>query len=224
MDNKNRNNNEGNIKNKEEILKNKHIEHTYEKILSSIRELGKISVKDYIIIGFLSLLIILNISSQIFGGFGKKDMKRITERVSRLERKILTPEELEGIGTEDLDKPDKKNKKNKEKTVVAEDNTAKIKELKEKIKNDTTGINQDRVKTYYVRPGDALETVVWKCYKAKDRSTVQALGEYNNLNPEKLEIYVDQGLKVPLLQDLYKWYAHHKELKEELKKISEKER
>ena len=220
MDNKN---NEGNAKNKEEILKNKHIEHTYEKILSSIRELGKISVKDYIIIGLLSLLIILNISGQIFGGFGKKDMKRISERVSRLERKILTPEELEGIGTEDLEKSNKKEDKQKT-NVVAEDNTAKIKELKEKIKNDTTGINQDKVKTYYVRPGDALETVVWKCYRTKDRSTVQALGEYNNLNPEKLEIYVDQGLKVPLLQDLYKWYAHHKELKEELKKLSEKER
>ena len=67
MDNKN---NEGNTKNKEEILKNKHIEHTYDKILSSIRELGKISLKDYIIIGLLSLLIILNISNQIFGGFG----------------------------------------------------------------------------------------------------------------------------------------------------------
>lgn len=220
MDNKNI---DGNSKNKEEILKNKHIEHTYEKILSSIRELGKISVKDYIIIGLLSLLIILNISSQIFGGFGKKDMKRISERVSRLERKILTPEELEGIGSEDLDKPNKKEDKQK-KDVIAEDNTAKIKELKEKIKNDTTGINQDKVKTYYVRPGDALETVVWKCYKTKDRSTVQALGEYNNLNPERLEIYVDQGLKVPLLQDLYKWYAHHKELKEELKKLSEKEK
>ncbi len=220
MDNKNI---DGNSKNKEEILKNKHIEHTYEKILSSIRELGKISVKDYIIIGLLSLLIILNISGQIFGGFGKKDMKRISERVSRLERKILTPEELEGIGSEDLDKPNKKEDKQK-KDVIAEDNTAKIKELKEKIKNDTTGINQDKVKTYYVRPGDALETVVWKCYKTKDRSTVQALGEYNNLNPERLEIYVDQGLKVPLLQDLYKWYAHHKELKEELKKLSEKEK
>lgn len=220
MDNKNI---DGNSKNKEEILKNKHIEHTYEKILSSIRELGKISVKDYIIIGLLSLLIILNISGQIFGGFGKKDMKRISERVSRLERKILTPEELEGIGSEDFDKPNKKEDKQK-KDVIAEDNTAKIKELKEKIKNDTTGINQDKVKTYYVRPGDALETVVWKCYKTKDRSTVQALGEYNNLNPERLEIYVDQGLKVPLLQDLYKWYAHHKELKEELKKLSEKEK
>lgn len=220
MDNKNI---DGNSKNKEEILKNKHIEHTYEKILSSIRELGKISVKDYIIIGLLSLLIILNISGQIFGGFGKKDMKRISERVSRLERKILTPEELEGIGSEDLDKPNKKEDKQK-KNVLVEDNTAKIKELKEKIKNDTTGINQDKVKTYYVRPGDALETVVWKCYKTKDRSTVQALGEYNNLNPERLEIYVDQGLKVPLLQDLYKWYAHHKELKEELKKLSEKEK
>lgn len=220
MDNKNI---DGNSKNKEEILKNKHIEHTYEKILSSIRELGKISVKDYIIIVLLSLLIILNISGQIFGGFGKKDMKRISERVSRLERKILTPEELEGIGSEDLDKPNKKEDKQK-KDVIAEDNTAKIKELKEKIKNDTTGINQDKVKTYYVRPGDALETVVWKCYKTKDRSTVQALGEYNNLNPERLEIYVDQGLKVPLLQDLYKWYAHHKELKEELKKLSEKEK
>lgn len=221
MDNKN---NEGNTKNKEEILKNKHIEHTYDKILSSIRELEKLSLKDYIIIGLLSLLLILNISSQIFGGFGKKDIKKISERVSRLERKILTPEELEGIGSEDLNKSDKKDDKNQKKTVDIEDNTAKIKELKEKIKNDTTGINQDKVKTYYVRPGDALETVVWKCYKTKDRSTVQALGEYNNLNPEKLEIYVDQGLKVPLLQDLYKWYAHHKELKEELKKLSEKEK
>ncbi len=221
MDNKN---NEGNTKNKEEILKNKHIEHTYDKILSSIRELEKLSLKDYIIIGLLSLLLILNISSQIFGGFGKKDIKKISERVSRLERKILTPEELEGIGSEDLNKSDKKDDKNQQKTVAIEDNTAKIKELKEKIKNDTTGINQDKVKTYYVRPGDALETVVWKCYKTKDRSTVQALGEYNNLNPEKLEIYVDQGLKVPLLQDLYKWYAHHKELKEELKKLSEKEK
>ena len=219
MDNKN--SNEGNIKNKEEILKNKHIEHTYEKILSSIRELDKISLKDYIIIGLLSILIILNISGQIFGGFGKKDMKRISERVSRLERKILTPEELEGIGSEDFDKSDKKDEKNKSKTVAIEDNTEKIKELKEKIKNDTTGIRQDRVKIYYVRHGDALETVAWKCYKTKDRSTVQALGEYNNLNPERLEIYVDQGLKVPLLQDLYKWYAHHKELKEELKKLSE---
>ena len=217
MDNKNI---DGNSKNKEEILKNKHIEHTYEKILSSIRELGKISVKDYIIIGLLSLLIILNISGQIFGGFGKKDMKRISERVSRLERKILTPEELEGIGSEDLDKPNKKEDK-KKKNVIVEDNTEKIKELKEKIKNDTTGIRQDRVKIYYVRHGDALETVAWKCYKTKDRSTVQALGEYNNLNPERLEIYVDQGLRVPLLQDLYKWYAHHKELKEELKKLSE---
>lgn len=221
MDNKN---NEGNTKNKEEILKNKHIEHTYDKILSSIRELEKLSLKDYIIIVLLSLLLILNISSQIFGGFGKKDIKKISERVSRLERKILTPEELEGIGSEDLNKSDKKDDKNQQKTVAIEDNTAKIKELKEKIKNDTTGINQDKVKTYYVRPGDALETVVWKCYKTKDRSTVQALGEYNNLNPEKLEIYVDQGLKVPLLQDLYKWYAHHKELKEELKKLSEKEK
>ncbi len=221
MDNKN---NEGNTKNKEEILKNKHIEHTYDKILSSIRELEKLSLKDYIIIGLLSLLLILNISSQIFGGFGKKDIKKISERVSRLERKILTPEELEGIGSEDLNKSDKKDDKNQQKTVAIKDNTAKIKELKEKIKNDTTGINQDKVKTYYVRPGDALETVVWKCYKTKDRSTVQALGEYNNLNPEKLEIYVDQGLKVPLLQDLYKWYAHHKELKEELKKLSEKEK
>ena len=221
MDNKN---NEGNTKNKEEILKNKHIEHTYDKILSSIRELEKLSLKDYIIIGLLSLLLILNISSQIFGGFGKKDIKKISERVSRLERKILTPEELEGIGSEDLNKSDKKDDKNQKKAVAIEDNTAKIKELKEKIKNDTTGINQDKVKTYYVRPGDALETVVWKCYKTKDRSTVQALGEYNNLNPEKLEIYVDQGLKVPLLQDLYKWYAHHKELKEELKKLSEKEK
>ncbi len=218
MDNKNI---DGNSKNKEEILKNKHIEHTYEKILSSIRELGKISIKDYIIIGLLSLLIILNISGQIFGGFGKKDMKRISERVSRLERKILTPEELEGIGSEDLDKPNKKEDKQK-KNVIVEDNTEKIKELKEKIKNDTTGIRQDRVKIYYVRHGDALETVAWKCYKTKDRSTVQALGEYNNLNPERLEIYVDQGLRVPLLQDLYKWYAHHKELKEELKKLSEK--
>ena len=221
MDNKN---NEGNTKNKEEILKNKHIEHTYDKILSSIRELEKLSLKDYIIIVLLSLLLILNISSQIFGGFGKKDIKKISERVSRLERKILTPEELEGIGSEDLNKSDKKDDKNQQKTVAIEDNTAKIKELKEKIKNDTTGINQDKVKTYYVRPGDALETVVWKCYKTKDRSTVQALGEYNNLNPEKLEIYVDRGLNVPLLQDLDKWYAHHKELKEELKKLSEKEK
>ena len=220
MDNKN---NEGNTKNKEEILKSKHIEHTYDKILSSIRELGKISVKDYIIIGLLSLIIILNISSQIFGGFGKKDMKRITERVSRLEKKILTPEELEGIGSEDLDKSNKKDE-NVQKVLVTEDNTEKIKELKDKIKNDTTGINQDKVKIYYVRHGDALETVVWKCYKTKDRSTVQALGEYNNLNPEQLGIYVDQELKIPLLQDLYKWYAHHKELKEELKKLSEKER
>ena len=191
MDNKN---NEGNTKNKEEILKNKHIEHTYDKILSSIRELEKLSLKDYIIIGLLSLLLILNISSQIFGGFGKKDIKKISERVSRLERKILTPEELEGIGSEDLNKSDKKDDKNQQKTVAIEDNTAKIKELKEKIKNDTTGINQDKVKTYYVR------------------------------HHEKLEIYVDQGLKVPLLQDLYKWYAHHKELKEELKKLSEKEK
>jgi len=72
-------------------------------------------VKDYIIIGLLSLLLILNISSQIFGGFGKKDIKKISERVSRLERKILTPEELEGIGSEDLNKSDKKDDKNQQK-------------------------------------------------------------------------------------------------------------
>lgn len=182
---------------REEILKSKFIERSYEKILANIQELSRISVKDYVIFGLLALIVLLNIFHG--GGSDKASIKKLSARVAYLEKKLLTPEEREGIDLGDLDNGSKPSEQ--------------AGKTPESAPPEYTGITKDKVKTYRVQPGDALGTVTWKCYHTQEQSTVTALGMYNNLTPPHFEIYVDQELKVPLQNELYGWYDFHKKIR-----------
>lgn len=183
---------------KDEILKAKFFERSFEKILANIQSLSRISTKDYVVFGLLGLLVLLNIFNT--GPGSKGDIRNLSSRVATLERKLLTPDEREGIGMGDLQSP-------KANAAAREGSSPEAKEEK------YDGITESSVKTYRVCPGDSLGTVTWKCYHTQEQSTVTALGLYNGLKPPHFDIYVDQELKIPLLSELYGWYDFHKKTK-----------
>ena len=184
---------------KEEILKNKYLERSFEKIISMLKTLNKTSPKDYVIILLLVILIVLNLfgpssdtSWKASDDNMEKQIKQIAVKVGDLEKALLTPDESSGVGTVDLNPSDSQNTPTTRKTPA-----------KKAISGD--------IKSYTIQNGDTLSVIILKCYNSKDPDVIDALAHYNELKPPYFDIYPGTSLKIPPLKELMEWHKSKKE-------------
>ncbi len=194
---------------KEEILKNKFLERSFDKVISMLKSLSRTSPKDYVIICLLVVLILLNLLGPAADTSWKagdknmeKNIEKLATKVTNLEKRLqlLTPGETSGVGMED--NTGKDGKVTDETTPVPQKTTDSANENKPKI----TG----KVKSYTIQSGDTLSVIIWKAYKSKDPSVIEALAEYNNLRAPDFDIYPGNTLNIPPLKELTDWHKSTK--------------
>lgn len=186
---------------KEEILKNKYLERSFEKIISMLKTLNKTSPKDYVIISLLLILIVLNTlgpsSDTSWKASDKnieKQIKQIAVKVGDLEKSLLTPDESSGV---DMPATTDPKSTHKDGSKIQHKSAAKM--------------PSENIKTYNIQNGDTLSVIILKCYNSKDPDVIDALAHYNELKPPYFDIYPGNNLKIPPLKELMEWHKAKKE-------------